>query len=321
MSELNPNQLHPLHDRTRGALLGLSVGDALGTTLEFKSPGSFTPIENIVGQGPFNLRPGEWTDDTSMALCIAASILECKRFDPEDQMNRFLRWRDHGYMSSNGRCFDIGNTISRALHTFESTGNPLAGSTATNSAGNGSIMRLAPVPIAFVNNPSRAIALAAESSRTTHGAITCIDACRYMAALIIGALQGRPKNELLAPQFTPDADEWNKNPLTPEIASIADGSFKIKNPPQIRGTGYVVDSLEAALWAFHHSDDFKTGALLAVNLGDDADTTGAVFGQIAGAYYGEHSIPRHWMNTISRYDDIKNLADQLHAFSIAQPSA
>jgi len=307
-------------DRTRGALLGLAVGDALGTTLEFKPPGSFTPIKSIVGGGPFNLRPGEWTDDTSMALCIAASILECKQFDAEDQMNRFLRWRDDGYMSSNGRCFDIGNTISQSLRNYESTGNPFAGSRNPNSAGNGSIMRLAPIPIAFASDPARAMTLAAESSRTTHGADTCVDACRYMAALIIGALEGRPKDELLSPQFDPAQSQWNQDPLTSQIASIADGSYKFKNPPEILGSGYVVDSLEAALWAFYNTNDFESGALLAVNLGDDADTTGAVFGQIAGAFYGEQSIPQHWKDTIARYDDIKNLADQLHEFSNTQQS-
>ena len=136
-----------LLDRFRGALLGLAAADAVGTTLEFRPPGSFAPIADMVGGGPFNLLPGQWTDDTSMALCLAASLVERDGFDAADQMARYVRWRDEGYMSSNGRCFDIGGTVSAALHRFEQTGEPFAGSTDPRSAGNGSIMRLAPVPL------------------------------------------------------------------------------------------------------------------------------------------------------------------------------
>jgi ADP-ribosyl-[dinitrogen reductase] hydrolase len=96
-------------DRYRGALLGLACGDALGTTLEFKPPGTFKPVTDIVGGGPFGLKPGQWADDTSMALCLAESLIECKGFDPVDQMRRYLRWYREGHLSSNGRCFDIGN--------------------------------------------------------------------------------------------------------------------------------------------------------------------------------------------------------------------
>ena len=136
-------------------MLGLAVCDALGTTLEFASPGSFEPIADIVGGGPFALRPGEWTDDTSMALCLAASLVEAGAFDPLDQMGRYRRWWRDGYMSSTGRCFDIGNTTRAALQSFEETGEPWCGSEDPGAAGNGSIMRLAPVPIFFCQFASR----------------------------------------------------------------------------------------------------------------------------------------------------------------------
>ena len=103
-----------LRDRYRGALLGLAVGDALGTTLEFKRPGSFAPITDMVGGGPFGLKPGQWTDDTSMALCLAESLVECRGFDPVDQLRRYCRWYREGHLSSTGRCFDIGNTTRAA---------------------------------------------------------------------------------------------------------------------------------------------------------------------------------------------------------------
>src|SRR2546425_9015983 len=146
-----------LLERYRGSLLGLAAGDAVGTTLEFKPAGTFTPIDDMIGGGPFHLNPGEWTDDTSMALCLAASLVERHGFDPHDQVQRYLRWRDEGYMASNGTCFDIGMTVSASLRRFEATGNPFAGSTEPRTAGNGSIMRLAPVPLFYAHHPREAI--------------------------------------------------------------------------------------------------------------------------------------------------------------------
>jgi len=167
----------------------LAVGDAIGTTLEFQAPGTFEPINDIKGGGPFHLKAGEWTDDTSMALCLAESLIESKGFDPLDQMTRYCRWKNEGYLSSNGRCFDIGATVGDALRQFELTGDPVSGSVDPYSAGNGSLMRLAPVPLFYARNPRAAIEYAAESSRTTHGAQEAVDACRYFAALIVGSLQ------------------------------------------------------------------------------------------------------------------------------------
>lgn len=130
-------------ERYRGSLLGLAVGDALGTTLEFKPPGSFEPIDEMVGGGPFSLRPGEWTDDTSMALCSAESLVERREFDALDQMERYVRWYRKGHLSSNGRCFDIGTTVRAALYRFEQTRDPYSGPTDPATAGNGALMRLA----------------------------------------------------------------------------------------------------------------------------------------------------------------------------------
>lgn len=300
-----------LRDRYRGSLLGLAVGDALGTTLEFRAPGTFAPIDDMVGGGPFHLKAGQWTDDTSMALCLAASLVERKGFDAHDQMQRYLRWWHEGYMSSTGGCFDIGVTVSFALRRFEATGDPFAGSTSPRTAGNGSIMRLAPVPLFCACAPREAIERSAESSQTTHAAPTAIDACRYLGALIVGALHAASKDELLSPYYSPVPNYWQQHALVPEIDEIAAGSFKQRNPPEIRGSGYVVKSLEAALWAFYHSTSFREGCLLAVNLGDDADTAGAVYGQLAGAFYGTKDIPQAWLTRLAQRDLIEALADQL----------
>ena len=298
--------------RYRGSLLGLAAGDALGTTLEFRAPGTFRPIDDIVGGGPFGLRPGDWTDDTSMALCLAESLVECRGSDPIDQLGRYLRWYRAGYLSSRGRCFDIGTTVSSALRRFEATGLPDCGPTEESSAGNGSIMRLAPVPLFYAGRPGEAIARAAESSCTTHGAPEAVDACRYLAGMIVGALAGASKADLLSDHFAPAPGVWDGEPLAPRIDEIASGSFRRRDPPEIRGSGYVVRSLEAALWAFDRGSSFREGALLAVNLGDDADTTGAVYGQLAGAFYGEEGIPAGWRECLTMRDSIATLADRLH---------
>ena len=304
-------------DRFRGCLLGLAAGDAVGTTVEFRPRGSFTPVIDMVGGGPFALEAGQWTDDTSMALCLAESLIEKGAFDPNDQMRRYLSWWQEGHLSSTGTCFDIGNTVASALLRYEQTGEPFAGSTDPYSAGNGSIMRLAPIPMFYFREPDRAIAMAAKSSRTTHGARTCLDACRYLAGLTVGALRGESKERLLSCDYSPADGGWADAPLCEEIREIARGSFKSKQASEVTASGYVVKSLEAALWAFHRSRSFEEGCLLAVNLGDDADTVGAVYGQLAGAHYGEQDIPDRWRVKIAEKDLILRYADAL--LSLAGP--
>ena len=298
-------------DRYVGGLVGLAVGDALGVTLEFKAPGTFKPIKDMEGGGPFDLPVGAWTDDTSMALCLASSLIECGGSDARDQMERYVRWYEHGYMSSMDACFDIGMTTREALERFQRTGDPFSGPEDVYSAGNGSIMRLIPVPLFYANDPKQAIEMSVQSSRTTHGTKEVLDACRYFAGLLIGAVQGVKKEVLLSPLYSPIEGAWKESSLSPKISEVARGSFKKLNPPDIKGSGYVVKSLEAALWAFYHSDHFEDGLLLAVNLGDDADTTGAVFGQLAGAYYGVKSIPEKWVSKMNQLELIVDLAENL----------
>jgi ADP-ribosyl-[dinitrogen reductase] hydrolase len=294
--------------RFRGALLGLACGDAVGTTVEFRPRNTFPLVTEMVGGGPFNLLAGQWTDDTSMALCLATSLLEKQRFDPQDQMERYVAWMQSGYLSSTGRCFDIGNTTAAALQRFMASGDPYSGVTNPGAAGNGSIMRLAPVVLFGYPDQTTVIALAGESSRTTHGAAECVEGCRLLSALISKALRGATKTEILFGQpWTTDTT----TPLSPKLQSIADGDYRHKPAEQINGSGYVVESLEAALWAFWSTNTFRAAVLAAVNLGDDADTTAAVCGQLAGAYYGESGIPAAWLAQLHMADEIRTLADRL----------
>ncbi|MCU0974726.1 MAG: ADP-ribosylglycohydrolase family protein [Steroidobacteraceae bacterium] len=302
-----------IQSRVRGSVLGLAAGDALGTTLEFKRPGDFAPVTDMIGGGPFGLKPGQWTDDTSMALCLAESLVECGGFVPLDQCKRYLRWWKEGHLSSTGQCFDIGNATRAALERFEWSGEPFSGGTTERSAGNGSLMRLAPVPLFFRHDPPLAIQLAGESSRTTHALPVCVDACRYFAGLILGALAGLDKATLLAPRFHPVAGQWAPGELHPEVEAVAGGTFRVREPPMIRGSGHVVRALEAALWAFARTKDFPSGCLLAANLGEDADTTAAIHGQLAGAYYGVEGIPDAWLARLAKRDVLDALADGLVA--------
>ncbi|MEW6263457.1 MAG: ADP-ribosylglycohydrolase family protein [Thermodesulfobacteriota bacterium] len=294
----------PELDRFRGCLLGLAVGDAIGTTVEFSPRGSFKPVTDMVGGGPFRLRPGQWTDDTSMALCLATSLIEQKGFDARDQMERYCRWAEEGYLSSTGVCFDLGGTVASALRRYRRTGDPYAGSTDPRSAGNGCLMRLAPVPIFFCPDLEAVERYSAESSRTTHGAEECLDACRLFGRIICRALMGESKDKVL---FGDSVSFQGAD----KIAAIAQGSWRDKAEADIRGSGYVVESLEAALWCFHRTDTFQDAILTAVNLGDDADTTAAVCGQVAGAFYGQAGIPTSWLERLAMRREITRLADRL----------
>lgn len=292
-----------LEQRFSGCLLGLAVGDAVGTTLEFRTKDSYEHITDMVGGGPFRLKPGEWTDDTSMALCLATSLIECKGFNAKDQMERYCRWRDEGYMSSNGRCFDIGGTVNSALNRYVRSGEPYSGSTDEQSAGNGSLMRLAPVTMYYHPNLENLIHYSGESSRTTHGAEECVEACKYYASLLLAAFNGEDKESILTSTYY--------TPTTPKIAATASGAYRNKPRGDIFGTGYVVDALEAALWCFDQTDNFEAAILLAANLGDDADTTAAICGQLAGAFYGVNNIPQNWLDKCVMHDEIANLASAL----------
>ena len=295
-----------LLDRYRGCLLGLAAGDAVGTTVEFQPRGTFEPVTDMTGGGPFRLAPGQWTDDTSLALCLATSLVECKGFDPADQMERYCRWKEQGYLSSTGECFDIGTTTDGALLRYRRTGKANAGSSKPSSAGNGSIMRLAPIPMFFLPDLDATEHYAAASSITTHGALECVDACRLLGRIIGRALLGQSKEEVL---FA-DAVTFNG---AEKIAAIARGTYQTKSEASIWGTGYVVESLEAALWCFLRTDNFEQAILLAANLGDDADTTAAICGQVAGAYYGKSGIPSGWIEKLAMRSAITELAAQLLA--------
>ena len=294
-----------LEDRYIGALLGLACGDALGSQVEFSPRDTFPPVVDMQGGGTFKLAPGQWTDDTSMALCIAESLLDCKAFDAKDIMERFVRWWRYGHLSSTGKCFDIGNTTRQALIHYCEFHEPFSGSTHTHTAGNGSIMRLAPFVLFTYPDLDETLRIAADGSRLTHGAAESIECSQLLSAILLRLFEGRNKEEALT--------DTGFSPVLPKVQPIAYGAWMTKPESSIRGSGYCIESLEAALWCFHRGTDFRDCVLRAVNLGDDADTTAAITGQLAGAHYGASGIPAEWRAKVAQQKLITEFATKLHA--------
>ena len=286
---------HPnsIRERALGAFLGLAVGDAVGTTLEFRARDKQPRLQDMEGGGPFELPPGGWTDDTAMALALADSLAAAEALDARDLMDRFVRWWQDGDYSHVGVCFDIGNTTRAALDRYLRTDDPLAGPTDSRSAGNGSLMRLAPVALRFWDDPPRLAATAAEQSRTTHGTEEAVDACRAFAELLADAIAGSPRADVLAPRRFEGAEA---------IARVMAGSWLGRPRNEIRSSGYVVHTLEASIWSVACTGNFKNAVLLAANLADDADTVAAVTGQLAGALYGLGGIPDGWLERLAWKD-------------------
>jgi ADP-ribosylglycohydrolase len=232
-------------------------------------------------------------------------------FDPRDQAEKYVKWWREGHLSCTGNCFDIGNTTKASLQRFIDTGNPYSGPTDPETGSNGSLMRLAPVPLFYHDSPRRAIEYSGLSSKTTHGADEAIDTCRYLGALIVGALKGKSKETLLSQRYEPEKEIWREKPLVDKVDAVAGGSFKYSEPPVIMAQGTAVKTLEAALWAFSKGSSFEEGSLLAVNLGDDSDTVGAVYGQLGGVYYGIEKIPTEWLIGLSNIEIIESIAEKL----------
>lgn len=299
-------------NRAKGSLLGLAIGDAIGTTVEFQKRDSFDPLTDMIGGGPFDLNPGEWTDDTSMALCLGYSLFE-KGLNLKDQLDKYCLWYKKGLFSSNGKCFDIGISTREALDFYIQKSEFIKD--VGENAGNGSIMRLAPVALYFSTDESNKNGLqlllkaARLSSITTHPNEKCIESCAALALIINRALNKKysDKDKFLDFEENDLLEQINNN----EVKNILKGSFKEKTRDDISSSGYVLHSLEAALWSFYNTNNFRDAILLAANLGHDADTIAAICGQISGAYYSYSYIPVKWLNKLKDKNKIEKLAEDL----------
>ena len=282
-------------DRAVGALLGLAVGDAVGATIEFSPKPRHAVLDDMREGGPHRLRRGQWTDDTAMALALADSLALAPGLDPADLMRRFLEWRDTGAYSCTGTCFDIGNATRAALERFRRTGEPLAGSADPAASGNGALMRLAPVAIRHWRDRAALQTVAAAQTRTTHGSPATLTASAVFADLLADAIAGASLPEVLA---------------SPAAGRI-EGGWRGLHRDAVEGSGWVVQSLQAAVWAVSRTTDVRSAVLLAANLGDDADTTAAIAGQLAGAIYGAAGIPPGWLEALAWRERLVHAAGQL----------
>ncbi|HEU4626154.1 MAG TPA: ADP-ribosylglycohydrolase family protein [Steroidobacteraceae bacterium] len=300
-----------LRDRFLGALFGLAVGDALAAATQYRKPGTFTPIGDMLGGGPFDLPRGAWSDDTAMALCLAESLAEKEAFDPRDQVERYTRWQQQGYLSSTGQCVGITGSTARALAQANWRRQLYSGSHDPTQLDPEVLSRVAPVVMFFFATPLDAVANAGDAARTTCQSPTAVEACRFFAAVLYGALASKPKNAVLSPP----PELIDAASLRTTVAEIARHALQLG----AAGTplaGNVVEALEAALWAFRTTDNFRDGALRVANLGANSDVAASVYGQLAGAHYGVGAIPGAWRNSLIGQDLIEGLADRLLAHAM-----
>lgn len=290
-------------DRSVGAFLGLAVGDALGAAAEGMARGSYTRITDFGASALHGLAPGEWTDDTAMALCLADSLLACGELDRHDLMQRFVRWYRTGDNACRGRMAGIGVNTRAALETYERTGAFAAASERARGSGNGCIMRLAPVAIRYRTDAREAHEAALLQARTTHCAEEAAEAAGLMVDVMVLALR---VGDLDA---TPPAAP---RPREPRIQAIADGEYRPFPRERISSAARAADTLEAALWCLHRADPFEEAVVEAVNLGGDTDTIGATTGQLAGAVFGARAIPSRWLHSLHAAGRIAALATALH---------
>lgn len=293
-------------DKALGAFWGLIVGDALGAAVEFKKRDSFKKLTAMRSGGPHGLKAGFWTDDSSLALCLAQSLIE-HNFDLKDQLKKYLSWYQEGYLSSTGKTFGVGANTAKSLEYFAKKKELPPQS--DRAAGNGSLMRLAPIPIFFRNDFTEAVEFSGRSSLSTHNNIMAVDSCRYFGGLLQQFINSRLEMDAFKIKVIKDTAVDLE--LDERVIKAAADAFK-KKRAEIRSDGFVINTLEAALWSFLNTNNFSEAVLKAVNLGHDTDTVGAVTGQLAGAYYGFNSIPEKWLNKLARLDLIKETAEKLY---------
>ncbi|KAL6722095.1 hypothetical protein ACLMJK_001201 [Lecanora helva] len=322
--------------RIRGSLYGVAIGDALGGPVEFRARGSFKSVTGYRYNHNFNLKPGTWTDDTSMTLCLAQSLVENEgKFLIPDQIKKYMNWMEHGYMSATGVCFDIGNATRHALTVWKES---MRSTTDANAmeiehiqriidrtlnrevivsvvdnklqvfCGNGSLMRCTPVPLVYHGSHDLAQQYAAKASSLTHPHPTCQQACQIYTHLLVEIIENsslESKTDLWECLQRFDATEGggfgtagNLTPALRDALGRYRGLEDLRQTPdhEIKSSGYVVHTLEAAQWAFFTTETFQEGALKVVNLGNDADTVGAVYGGLAGAWYGQDALPVEWLD-------------------------
>ena len=274
-----------IHDRVAGAFVGLAIGDALGAPVEFSPRGAFEPVTAYREGGRFKLPAGAWTDDTAMALCLAQVLINYEGLEPARLLESFCDWAEHGSNTSTGVAVGIGQNTLRVLGDYKRNGYLEALPFGSKNDGNGSLMRLAPVACYAHDDVDQAIQFASQQSLTTHASRPANQSCQVVAELLCGLINGGKFGDLW---HAASKRNWGQ-----AVGSLFGYNYSELNADNVVAGGYVIDTLHAALWSLKNADTFEEAVIKAVNLGDDADTVGAVAGQLAGAMYGYASVPEH----------------------------
>jgi ADP-ribosylglycohydrolase len=301
-------------ENIESCFFGLAIGDALGVPIEFSSRGSLksNPVTTMTGYGCWNQPAGTWSDDSSMAFCLAESLID--GYDINLTASKFVRWMKEGYWGAHHKVFDIGGTTRAALLRIANGEDPLfSGEFDEHSNGNGSLMRMAPASIyLFKANDDTLIEKVREISGITHRHFRSVFSCFVFSKLVSSLFQGMEKKEAYykamegVQQYV---QTQNFNPGEIKLFErLLNGKLIDEPEDKIQSSGYVVHTLEASIWCFINSDSYKEAVLKAVNLGGDTDTTGCVTGALAGLYYGNEEIPNEWKLAIARKDDIIELS-------------
>ena len=296
-----------LRERFQGALVGLAIGDALAAHTQFRKPGTFAPVGDLLGGGPFDLPRGAWSDDTAMALLLGESLTEREGFDGHDQVARFARWQREGYGSSTGQSVGITASVARALAMAQYKRQPFAGSHDPDHLEKDPLSRVAPVVMYFFADAKAAVSRASEAARITVQAPMALDCVRLFAAMVHQALSGRDKAAVLRPP----RELWESPTTRPEVFALYEGAWARRPATEITGGGNILQALEAALWCFQRSANYREGALFAANLGRDSDVVAAAYGQLAGAHHGVSAIPGIWRYSLMKHEVVIETADRL----------
>lgn len=311
-----------LEDKIIGGILGVVTGDALGLSVQFLSRSEIRqkPVTGMRAGGAFNTPAGTWSDDSSLTLCLVESLVE-RGYDVRDIADRFVRWYSEGYWTPFGEAFDVGGATAFAMQRLMKGASPLeAGPDDEHSNGNGSLMRILPAALYFAHLPEQdLIAKICEVSRITHGHPRSLLGCSLYALLVQSLLTGRKPEEAYADILSRSETLFQGTEMERELPyyqRILDGTLPKLNDDLIESSGYVVHTLEAALWCLLTSQSFAETLLKAVNLGDDADTVGAVTGGLAGIFYGFSLIPEEWVKRLIRSKEILSLARRFAGISL-----
>lgn len=302
--------------KVRDGVIGHAIGDAMGVPLEFCSREELLkqPVTYMIKSSSNKIPEGSWSDDTTMEICLMKSFIDKGRFDYDDVMNNFIKWIEKGEFTPTGVVFDIGRTCLRAINSYYQgkTTATLSGLDSPNYNGNGSLMRILPVAYyAYYKelNFDQIYQLVKDVSSLTHRHEVSILGCYIYVNYIINLLNGFDKLVSYRMLRNINYSYFSKEALNTYIR-VFDGRLEKVSINSIKSTGYVVDTLEAALWVILKANSFSEAIIGSINLGNDTDTVGAVTGSMAGIIYGYDSIPKVWLNKLQRREYLEDLANQ-----------